>query len=87
MLQVASIGPKPPVQQQTAASALREEDEDEEAAASAVRKAKAEDSQAAKRQKLSGPASNDSELAQQPIAEARMVAAATKNALGLTGRA
>lgn len=87
MLQVVPIGTNPPVHQQTAASAFGEEDEVEEAAASAVHMPEAVGSPTAKRQKMSGPpGSEDPDLAQQPIEEARRVAAATKNALGLTGR-
>ena len=86
MLQVASAATEPPATFQTATPARTEEEdeEDEDAAASAERKAE-DGSQAAKRQRMSAPESEDVQHIEQPVEEARKVAAATKDALGLKG--
>lgn len=89
LLQVASAATEPPAPFQTAIPAPKEEEdeedeEDEDAAASAERKAE-DGSQAAKRQKMSALESEDMQHVEQPVEEARKVAAATKDALGLNG--
>ena len=85
LLQITSISTKLPAQQQTAAPAVKEEEEEEEEAGTAAHKAEADGSQAAKRQKMSRTESEDTQPAVQPVEEARKVAAATKDALGLKG--
>ena len=84
VLQIA--GTQPPACSEAATSACEAEEEEghEEATASAAHKA-ADSSQAAKRRKMSVPASEDIQDVQQPVEEARKVAAATKDALGLKG--
>ena len=84
LLQVAAT--KPPARSQTATPARKAEEEEGNEAAAATPAHKAEDGpQAAKRQKISVPDSEDIQHVEQSVEEARKVAAATKDALGLKG--
>lgn len=82
-MQVACPKNPAPLQTATPAPEEEEEEQDEEAALGVYKTG--DSPRRAKRQKVSQPELKDIQHVEQPVEEARKVAAATKNALGLKG--